>query len=80
MDEANSSVDRTGDRAQAAPYWKLLLVALSRVLASMGTVPEAMEIKRPVQDKKLSPALTIRCTRRVVSAQPPLVRPSHILA
>jgi hypothetical protein len=34
-------------------------VALSRVLASMGTVPEAMEIKRPVQDKKLSPALTI---------------------
>jgi integrase len=35
------------------------VVALSRVLASMGTVPEAMEIKRPVQDKKLSPALTI---------------------
>jgi hypothetical protein len=34
-------------------------VALSRVLASMGTVPEAMEIKRPVQDKRLSPALTI---------------------
>ncbi len=34
------------------------VVALSRVLASMGTVPEAMEIKRPVQDKKLSPALT----------------------
>jgi integrase len=35
------------------------VVALSRVLASMGTVPEAMEIKRPVKDKKLSPALTI---------------------
>jgi integrase len=34
------------------------VVALSRVLASMGTVPEAMEIKRPVQDKKLSLALT----------------------
>jgi hypothetical protein len=34
------------------------IVALSRVLASMGTVPEAMEIKRPVKDKKLSPALT----------------------
>jgi integrase len=34
-------------------------VAFSRVLASMGTVPESMEIKRPVQDKKLSPALTI---------------------
>jgi hypothetical protein len=31
-------------------------VALSRVLASLGTVPEAMEIKRPAQDKKLSPA------------------------
>jgi hypothetical protein len=25
----------------------------------MGTVPEAIENKRPVQDKKLSPALTI---------------------
>jgi hypothetical protein len=25
----------------------------------MGTVPEAMEIKRPVKDKKLSPALTL---------------------
>ena len=35
------------------------VVALSRVLASMGTVPEAMEIKRPVKDKKLSPALTM---------------------
>jgi hypothetical protein len=35
------------------------VVALSRVLASMGNVPEAMEIKRPVQDKKLSPALTL---------------------
>jgi hypothetical protein len=35
------------------------IVALSRVLASMGTVPEAMEIKRPVKDKKLSPALTL---------------------
>src|SRR5205807_8463800 len=35
------------------------VVALSRVLASMGTVPEAMEIKRPVKDKKLSPALTL---------------------
>ena len=34
------------------------VVALSRVLASMGTVPEAMEIMRPVQDKKLSLALT----------------------
>jgi hypothetical protein len=34
------------------------MVALSRVLASMGTVPEALEIKRPVHDKKLSPALT----------------------
>lgn len=34
-------------------------VAVSRVLASMGTVPEAMEIKRPVKDKKLSPALTL---------------------
>jgi hypothetical protein len=34
-------------------------VALTRVLASMGTLPEATEIKRTVQDKKLSPALTI---------------------
>jgi integrase len=35
------------------------IVAFSRVLASMGTVPEALEIKRPVLDKKSSPALTI---------------------
>jgi integrase len=35
------------------------IVAISRVLASMGTVPEAMEIKRPVQDKRSSPALTL---------------------
>jgi integrase len=34
------------------------VVAFSRVLASMGTVPEAMEIKRPVRDKRSSPALT----------------------
>lgn len=34
-------------------------VAFSRVLASIGAVPEAMEIKRPVKDKKLSPALTL---------------------
>jgi integrase len=34
------------------------IVAFSRVLASMGTIPEAMEIKRPVLDKKSSPALT----------------------
>jgi hypothetical protein len=34
------------------------IVAISRVLASMGIVPEALEIKRPVQDKKSSPALT----------------------
>lgn len=33
-------------------------VAFSRVLASMGTVPEALEIKRPVPDKKAAPALT----------------------
>jgi hypothetical protein len=39
------------------------VVALLCVLASMGTVPEAMEIKRPVQDKKLSPALTIGVPR-----------------
>jgi len=29
------------------------------VLASMGTVPEALEIHRPVSDKKSSPALTL---------------------
>jgi len=34
------------------------LVALSRVLASIGTIPEAIEIKRPISDKKSSPALT----------------------
>jgi integrase len=34
------------------------LVPLSRVLASMGTIPEAMEINRPIFDKKSSPALT----------------------
>jgi integrase len=34
-------------------------VALSRVLASMGSVPEAMEIKRPVQGKRFSMALTL---------------------
>lgn len=34
------------------------IVAFSRILASMGTVPEALEIKRPVVDKKASPALT----------------------
>ena len=45
----------------------------------MGTVPEAMEIKRPVKDKKLAPALTIGVPTRVVPAQPSLVRPSHIL-
>ncbi len=56
------------------------VVALSRVLASMGTVPETMEIKRPVKDKKLSPALTNRGARGVVPAQPSLVRPSNVLA
>ena len=35
------------------------IVAFSRVLASMGTVPEALEIHRPVPDKKSSPALTL---------------------
>lgn len=35
------------------------VVALSRVLASMGTVPESLEIKRPVLDKMCSPALTL---------------------
>ncbi len=34
-------------------------VALSRVLASMGTVPEVMKIKRPVQGKRASLALTL---------------------
>ena len=34
------------------------IVAFSRVLASMGTVPKALEIQRPVPDKKSSPALT----------------------
>jgi len=34
------------------------IVAFSRILASMGTVPEALEIKRPVVDKKASPAPT----------------------
>jgi integrase len=34
------------------------IVAFSRVLASMGTVPEAMEIKRPVLSNRSSPALT----------------------
>jgi hypothetical protein len=48
-----------GHCAQACPHRKLLRGALSRVLASMGTVPEALEIKRPVQDKKSSPSLTI---------------------
>jgi integrase len=35
------------------------MVAISRVLASMGTVPEALEIKRRVPDKKMSPALNV---------------------
>ena len=35
------------------------IVAFSRVLASMGTVPDALEIYRPVPDKKSSPALTL---------------------
>ena len=34
------------------------IIAFSRVLASMGTVPEALEIHRPVPDKRASPALT----------------------
>lgn len=34
------------------------IVAFSRVLASMGTVPKALEIHRPVPDRKSSPALT----------------------
>jgi len=35
------------------------IVAISRVLASMGTVPHSMEIKRPVPDKRSSPSLTL---------------------
>ena len=34
------------------------IVAFSRVLASMGTVPKALEIHRPIPDRKSSPALT----------------------
>jgi hypothetical protein len=48
------------------------IVAFSRALASMGTVPKALEIQRPVPDRKSSPALAGR-SPRVVTPLPRLV-------